>query len=713
VAGAVGARGPEGLAEEALRLLRSGTSRGRLADRDAGIARAGEALLRLPKESNQRVELAILASRALRARWRGTFAGENLDAAVAILSDLERAIRDSEEWRRVASELACALVDGATAIQIANPVAVDGGATVEILSRAGDLADRALAATPRDSPVLADRQYAVGLVLWARGDLDGAAEQLRSAVSLDPAPASRWMLARTLATRYDLNRNDPDRAEACRLLEQLSADVDRAPREAFEAARFHLYWATQRGEWSEAGDAALRGLALRERLRRAQREDLAERRWLLEAGGIPSQGAHALACAGRAEQAVAALDAALVTEFADRLRLDEPASDVTFDAVARTARAEPLVYLVVAPSGGVALVVVGDQVETVPLPELNSDALWTKLQRYGESYRWWQSSGSPGGRQRWMGQVEEMLQWLWSVAMACVLDILPAATPAMTLVTDGVLGLLPLHAAGVDGISVADRVQVRFAPNARALSRAQLAAQATPTSALIVADAGVSGMPPLPFALAEAEAAAALLPEPELLTNEGVTLANVARSLPGHDVLHFACHGSARFDDPRLSALFFADGESLTLGRILDIRLDGTRLAVLSACESGMQDVVVPEDKMSLPTGVLLAGVSGVIASLWAVGDRSTMLLMTRLHELWTQNDGDPCAALRAAQLWLRDTTNGEKADWWAERSAALREKHARPETLSQVAGALAAEAADERSFQHPFHWAGFVYHGA
>jgi hypothetical protein len=39
------------------------------------------------------------------------------------------------------------------------------------------------------------------------------------------------------------------------------------------------------------------------------------------------------------------------------------------------------------------------------------------------------------------------------------------------------------------------------------------------------------------------------------------------------------------------------------------------------------------------------------------------MMLLARFYELWRKERMDPTEALRQAQQWVRDTTNGQKRD--------------------------------------------------
>jgi CHAT domain-containing protein len=622
-----------------------------------------------------------------------------------VLSAAESETAGRPEWPAVAAELARTYVALSTAIEIGNVVAPgQSGVALEaadVATQAEELARRAVAAAPEGSPLAADTAHALGAALWARGDLDGAIECL----SRSEDAGARWLHARSLATRYDDRREAAD-LDAARALLDAAARDQGAPREAFEAARFHGFWAAAREEWDEAAEAWLLGLRLREALRRAQRDDLHERQWLLEAGGLPSSTADALVRAGRLEEAATSLDAALFTEIADRLGSAEEVGVLDFAGVARVAAAEPLVYLIVGPATGHALVVAGGAVSAAELGGLTSDALHERLLAYVTQYRNWQKTLSPEGLARWIDELERMSEWLWSAVMEPVLAVLPARAGAVTIVTDGVLGLLPLHAAG----DTLDRLRVRMAPNAAALARA--AATVDARDALIVAAPEVPNEAPLPFAAAEAYAVATLVPRAEVLIGADAGAPAVEPKLAGRRVAHVACHGKTRFDDPGESRLILGDGRPLTLRRLLELRLTGTRLAVLSACESGMPEVAVPQEKTSLAAGLMLAGVAGVVASVWAVDDQSTMLLMTRLHELRAHGT-DACTALHEAQRWLRDASPHTLAEWTAERAEAMTQAGTPEPHVAQMktAGEQLGDAG--RPFEGRFHWAGFSYVGA
>jgi CHAT domain-containing protein len=64
--------------------------------------------------------------------------------------------------------------------------------------------------------------------------------------------------------------------------------------------------------------------------------------------------------------------------------------------------------------------------------------------------------------------------------------------------------------------------------------------------------------------------------------------------------------------------------------------------------------------------GFFHAGASTVLASLWAVRDRATARLMQRFYHALFQEGRSPAAALRAAQLAMRQDPSWRDPYFWA-----------------------------------------------
>jgi CHAT domain-containing protein len=168
---------------------------------------------------------------------------------------------------------------------------------------------------------------------------------------------------------------------------------------------------------------------------------------------------------------------------------------------------------------------------------------------------------------------------------------------------------------------------------------------------------------------------------------------------------------------PLESGLLLAQDDWLTLRDLLAQRIPGSRLAVLSACETGIPGTELPDEVIGLPTGLQQVGVAGVIASLWSVSDISTALLVTRFYHLWRGDGLEPPEALRQAQIWLRDTTNGEKKAYFQQFLPEFSPKqelmqHMFRHVAEQFYRFFVFEDNDTKAFAHPFYWAAFHYVG-
>lgn len=73
----------------------------------------------------------------------------------------------------------------------------------------------------------------------------------------------------------------------------------------------------------------------------------------------------------------------------------------------------------------------------------------------------------------------------------------------------------------------------------------------------------------------------------------------------------------------------------LTVRDLMNLEQAGGRLVTLSACETRVVGPQLLDEAVSLPSALLQAGFSGVMASLWSVSDISTAMLMEYLYRSW------------------------------------------------------------------------------
>ena len=143
--------------------------------------------------------------------------------------------------------------------------------------------------------------------------------------------------------------------------------------------------------------------------------------------------------------------------------------------------------------------------------------------------------------------------------------------------------------------------------------------------------------------------------------------------LASYRIIHFATHGVINSERPELSgivlSLYDSNGHPqngfLRLHDIYNLHLPAD-LVVLSACSTGLGKDVRGEGLIGLTRGFMSAGASGVIASLWKVDDDATAELMKNFYDALFQKGMAPAAALRHAQLTLAQNKRWQSPYYWA-----------------------------------------------
>ncbi|MFF0490935.1 CHAT domain-containing protein [Nocardia sp. NPDC004068] len=288
-----------------------------------------------------------------------------------------------------------------------------------------------------------------------------------------------------------------------------------------------------------------------------------------------------------------------------------------------------------------ALLLTADGIAAHPLPGLSARIVRERAAAFRAALHTADHGATGPERQAAQRHLTETLEWLWDNAIGPVLDALgyrePIAHgqpgPRIWLSPGGLLGQLPLHAAGYhtrttdsEARTVLDRVVPSYTPTVAALgyARQRLAATdpAAPPRGLVVAmptTPGVAGR--LHHVLDEARLVAAHLPGATVLTEP--TTATVLDFLSNCGVAHFACHGATDPDDPSLSRLLLRDDATspLTVAALAPIHLDRARLAYLSACDTADGGTRLVDESLHLASAFQLAGYPHVIGTLWTIDD--------------------------------------------------------------------------------------------
>ncbi|QQS39744.1 MAG: CHAT domain-containing protein [Acidobacteriota bacterium] len=213
----------------------------------------------------------------------------------------------------------------------------------------------------------------------------------------------------------------------------------------------------------------------------------------------------------------------------------------------------------------------------------------------------------------------------------------------LVIVPSGLLNYVPFGAL-FDGsdYEVQKRV-ISYSPGAAVWREVQRTVERPYADALFIGFADEH----IPNVTDEIDAVAGMFESPELLTGDSATFENYRSKAGKHDLLHIACHGKFRPDNPMFSSLHLADG-FITVRDICAQELKAG-LVTLSACETGLSSLYPGNEILGLARGFLTAGASNLVLSLWTVSDAATVDLMKGFYSHLLSGKR-PSVALNAAQ---------------------------------------------------------------
>jgi CHAT domain-containing protein len=153
----------------------------------------------------------------------------------------------------------------------------------------------------------------------------------------------------------------------------------------------------------------------------------------------------------------------------------------------------------------------------------------------------------------------------------------------------------------------------------------------------------------------------------EKASAEAISAMQRSGELLNYDVLHFASHALYDGQNPLMSGVLLYDERRksfaiLDVAQIFDLCLKA-KIVSLSACQSGLAEVLGGDQIVGLSTAFLYAGAETIVASLWQVGDEATFELMTDFHRRLRAGVGRS-RALREAQVAM--INEGKTPFQWA-----------------------------------------------
>jgi CHAT domain-containing protein/tetratricopeptide (TPR) repeat protein len=241
--------------------------------------------------------------------------------------------------------------------------------------------------------------------------------------------------------------------------------------------------------------------------------------------------------------------------------------------------------------------------------------------------------------------VESHLRELYSRLIAPVRPWLQAAH--LTIVPHGFLHYLPFPALMSESGCLMDDFTISFAPSASVFALCAARPNATQQESLVF------GIPdPLaPEIGKEASTVASILPNARLVLGEDATQEFLWEHAPNSRYIHIATHGLFRQDNPMFSSIRLGRSE-LNLYDIYRLRLSSD-LVTLSGCGTGLNVVVGGDELLGLVRGLLYAGTSAVLVTLWDVNDATTAQFMASFYSALS-GGSSKAAALRSAMLHVR-----------------------------------------------------------
>ena len=357
----------------------------------------------------------------------------------------------------------------------------------------------------------------------------------------------------------------------------------------------------------------------------------------------------------------------------------------------------PVVVVTVSRFGSHAVILAGGGVlDPVPLPGLTPQTVYDRVAGFvGALENAWSPAAGADGRAAAEQQLGDTLGWLWDALAGPVLGRLGITGPPgdgqrwprLWWCVSGLLSFLPVHAAGhhdtradAAPATVIDRVISSYTPTLRALTHARRPGPATVggerdrpgagNRVVAVAMPHTPGAADLPGARAEAAWLQRRFPgRVTVLTGTHATHDTVLAALPAGRWAHFACHGASDLTNPSASRLLLTDHQQrpLTVVDVARLRLDGARLAFLSACSTARPGGRLADEAIHLASAFQLAGYRHVIATLWPAGDQHAVDLAADIYTtLTTVGAGDVADAVHAAVRRMRRRWGWDTPSVWA-----------------------------------------------
>jgi CHAT domain-containing protein/Tfp pilus assembly protein PilF len=285
-----------------------------------------------------------------------------------------------------------------------------------------------------------------------------------------------------------------------------------------------------------------------------------------------------------------------------------------------------------------------DNIQVIILP-LKADNLNKKVKDYREeiaSHMTIEKIKSD----KWKEKAEEFYRLLLKDGEKIIRD-----KKQLIIVPDGILNYLPFQTL-VDNKDkcLVEKFNILYLPSGSLLRYCKEKNNLSNNSLVAFAPGNLSiaGYSPLPYSKEEVINISKFYKKNEIYSEQNMTLEKVYKNSNKGDILHFATHSILDTEAPLFSSLVLADG-NLEVYKIFDLDLSAY-LVTLSACSTGLGELVAGDELTGLSRAFIYAGTPSVCVSLWDVSDTSTSELMEKFY-FYLKEGKTKSEALRLAEL--------------------------------------------------------------
>ena len=261
-----------------------------------------------------------------------------------------------------------------------------------------------------------------------------------------------------------------------------------------------------------------------------------------------------------------------------------------------------------------------------------------------------------------------VLHQLYKALFAPIIPLI-ADYAKLIVVPHGPLHYLPFHALYDGEYYLVEKFQLIYLPSASILNNHPSSKTAAKETLVL----GHSFKNRLPNTVEEAKQVAQLW-NVKAICEEDASPQFFSSHAENASLVHMACHGEFRADNPLFSGLALENGWLTTLD-VFNLRLQAS-LVTLSACRTGESIVSGGDELFGLMRAFLFAGAASLLLTHWPVSDQSTALLMQDFYRK-LKDGASKGAALRAVQMQF-----------------------------------LASEDKSLKKYRHPYFWAPFFLVG-